>query len=142
MAIANSDWLLYSLANFIDNNIFYITLIMIIAYLIRKKDGLFFIIFSIITTFLAKQVFAMPRICIDALDCPKDFAFPSGHATLAFSLAILAIDKKYFIALLLFALFVSYTRILLGFHTDLEILASLAMALINVELWWAIWKKK
>ena len=134
--------IVHLLAVIIGNNFFYVPFILFLAYLIKGKDGLYFMIFSFLTTLIAKQIFSMPRICTDLLNCPKDFAFPSGHASSAFSLALLRIGKNDFPFFLLFALFVGYTRILLNVHTDFEILGSLAMALINIELWWFIWKKK
>ncbi|MEM4295361.1 MAG: phosphatase PAP2 family protein [Candidatus Anstonellales archaeon] len=131
----------YAIAMILNNNFIFIPLIILIAYLLDKWKGAFFIFFSGIVTFIVKQIFALPRVCNTPIPCFDDFAFPSGHATLAFSLALLRIDKEDFWLYMFFAFFVSFTRLILGVHTIQEVIAGLALALINIEIWWLYWKK-
>ncbi len=77
--------------------------------------------------------------------CPKDFSFPSGHATVAFASAtvLAAFDKKRSWFYFLVALVISYSRIFLECHFFLDVLfgAFLGTAIaklvlqINVKKW-------
>jgi membrane-associated phospholipid phosphatase len=133
--------LIFEISLMLNNNLIFIPLILLIAYLFEKSRGVFFIIFSGLMTYIAKYMFFVERACQGLAFCLSDPAFPSGHAALAFSLAVLRLNKKDFLIFFLFALFVSYTRILISAHTINEVIAGLAMAIINMELWWCIWKK-
>ncbi|MBI2641796.1 phosphatase PAP2 family protein [Candidatus Roizmanbacteria bacterium] len=111
--------------------------ILVIAILLQKrkqslisKRNVFFMSAFIISFFLTsltnhfvlKNIFQRPRPyvykIVKPLDCPKDYSFPSGHASSAFAAATVlsSFDKKrrwvYFLA----AVLVSLSRIYLGCH--------------------------
>lgn len=98
---------------------------------ISKSDKKFIILFSfsfLVTFFLVdiflKNIFLRPRpvqltqLIQPILTCPKDFSFPSGHASTAFAAAtiIAFFDKKRRWFYYLVAVLISYSRIYLGCH--------------------------
>lgn len=100
---------------------------------ISKRDKKFIILFSLsfLLTFLfadviLKHVFQRTRpfltLYIHTLlfqaNCPKDFSFPSGHASTAFAAATILtfFDKKRRWFYYLVAILISYSRIYLGCH--------------------------
>lgn len=111
---------------------------------IQKRDVVFvatfllsFFITSILVSFVFKNIFQRPRpqhlnnlLSTASVDnglaqCPKDYSFPSGHASAAFAAAtiITAFDKKrrwfyYGVAIL-----ISLSRIYLGCHYFFDVAA-------------------
>ncbi len=138
--------LLFSFFSFQGIHIFVwiVILILIIIFEERKNPGLsqrdkkfivYFVLSLLTTAFLVnvilKNFFNRLRPTVvniyqaRANFCPTDFSFPSGHASLSFAAAtILAVfDKKrkslyYFIALL-----VAYSRLYLGCHYFVDVIA-------------------
>lgn len=97
--------------------------------ILRNKWILVFLLFSVISAFLAvtygfKPLFQRERpfmaLAYEAVVCPRDFSFPSGHAVAAFSGATIlaAFDKsrKRRIVYYTLAVLISYSRIFLGCH--------------------------
>ncbi len=139
----------------IDNDIIFAALIIIIGiYLVRDLDkrirfGLALMVAYVAATIL-KNVLAVPRPCFDdaAVICPASFSLPSMHATMAFTLAFSLLDRKAFIPVLMFALFVCFTRINLGVHTFEDVAAALPIGFISIlvadELYkrYSQWKKR
>lgn len=77
-----------------------------------------------------KQLTAHERPCAGFDWCPSDYSFPSLHAAAAFALAIAFLGKGSYPLFLLFALFVSFTRLNLGVHVFADIAAALPVALL------------
>lgn len=110
----------------------------------RKKIAL-----AIVLTFLLvvclKNAFAIERPCIAGGGCPdlffSGYSFPSGHAAMAFIVMIAFLDKQSFPLFWLFALFVSFSRLLLGVHTFEDIAASLVLAPISYSLTDFLWRR-
>jgi len=107
---------------------------------ISKNDKKFVIVFSLsffLTTLIVgyplKNIFQRPRPNLDNLttsikkisNCPKDFSFPSGHAATAFAAAntLTFFDKKRRFFYYTIAFFIAYSRIYLGCHYFLDVLA-------------------
>lgn len=114
-----------------------IALILAVSYWFREQKSIPFIavalLFAILLALLFKPFLAEDRPCAVSpgkIDCPSDFALPSFHALLSFALAIASLGRKSFPIYLLFALFVSFTRIYLGVHTIPDVAAGLALAFI------------
>ncbi len=108
---------------------------------------------KILVTFVAimvlcaaiKQGLAHPRPCTGEDWCPTDYAFPSMHAAAAFMLMIAFLNRRSYPLYLLFALFVSFTRLNLGVHAFVDVAAALPIAVMGyyaVDLAWNAGKKK
>lgn len=91
-----------------------------------------------------KSFLQSPRPCIELpgkIPCPLDFALPSLHALLAFTLVVLAVGSRPFAVYLIFALFTAFSRVYLGVHTISEVAAGLAMAFLACVVNEIIWKR-
>jgi membrane-associated phospholipid phosphatase len=109
----------------------------------RRNDKRLKILASLAATIafcvVVKQLTAHARPCAGLDWCPADYSFPSLHAAAAFALAIAFLDKKAYPLFLLFALFVSFTRLNLGVHVFADIAAALPLAMLSyyaVDLAW------
>ena len=109
----------------------------------EKKDKLFFLSVAaasglslLITEFFLKNVFARNRPLGAFL---TDYSFPSGHATVAWALAVVLAAKeprvKYLFYLL--ALLISLSRIYLGVHYPADVIAGMLVGLGigHISLW-------
>lgn len=78
----------------------------------------------IITNLILKPIFMRPRPTNSSI-CPKDYSFPSGHATLSFAVAstLALFDKKRRFLYYSFATLIGYSRIYLGCHYFFDVLA-------------------
>lgn len=124
--------LLKFIGQIIHNEVIFGFLILVLIFLSEKRKKL---IVSIIIALLAgialKQLVAIDRPCVGDINCPKDFSFPSNHAIAVFTVAISNIKKREFSYYLLFALFVSFTRINIGVHTLFDIEGSLVISFLS-----------
>lgn len=94
---------------------------------------------------LVKTALAEQRPCAGETWCPSGYSFPSLHATAAFTVMIAFLNKRSYPAFLLFALFVSFTRLNLGVHVFWDIAAALPVALIAyyiASLAWPLAEKR
>ena len=85
-----------------------------------------------------------PRPCVETpgkITCPLDFALPSIHSLLAFTLVVLAVGNRSFAVYLIFALFIAFSRVYIGVHTISEVAAGLAMAFFACVINEILWKK-
>lgn len=100
-------------------------------------------------TYSMKAVFSIPRSCVMCpaegcnLYCLPDSSFPSGHAATIFtffmSLAVVNRGKRDWAALAL-ALLVSYSRLALGVHTLIDVVAGALVGMLVVILVWKLEK--
>ncbi|MCP4648028.1 MAG: phosphatase PAP2 family protein [bacterium] len=111
----------------------------------RKKIILGIIIISLMVIAL-KNIFAVERPCtgIEAeFGCPSfpfmEYAFPSGHAAVAFLVMIAFLDKKSFPVFWLFALFIAFSRLFLGVHNFEDIAGALVLAPIAYHITDVLW---
>lgn len=89
-----------------------------------------------------KQLTAHPRPCAGLDWCPVDYSFPSLHAAVAFALAIAFLGKRSYPLYLLFALFVSFTRLNLGVHVFMDVAAALPLAMLSCYAVSLAWRAK
>jgi undecaprenyl-diphosphatase len=94
-----------------------------------------FVLASVLSMFVFKGLFHRPRPYVEfnivdvSNTCPSDFAFPSAHATAAFSAAAVLthFDKKRRLFYYLIALLISYSRIYLVCHYLLDVIGGAAL---------------
>ena len=128
--------------------IFFAVLVIALSWLFREQRKIPFIITAIIVALLLglafKSFLQEERPCASMpgkINCPLDFALPSMHALLAFTLVVLAVGNRSFAVYLIFALFTAFSRVYLGVHTISEVAAGLAMAFFACVLNEILWKK-
>ena len=82
---------------------------------------------------IIKQIFQISRPCIGLANCPSTYSFPSGHATIAFTfvtIILLKFRKKIFIPLIFLAMLVGISRIALGFHRPIDVIAGSLLGIL------------
>lgn len=98
---------------------------------ISKKDRMFILSFSVsllltfvLVNYLVKPIVHRPRP-ITLSNCPKDFSFPSSHAAIAGAAACILsfFDKKRRFFYWIIALLISLSRIYLGCHYFIDVVA-------------------
>jgi membrane-associated phospholipid phosphatase len=101
---------------------------------------------SLLLTFLAvagiKYALAQERPCAGEDWCPESYSFPSTHAAIAFTLMTGFLNKKSYAFYLLFALFVSFTRLNLGVHVFIDIAGALPVALLSYYFTDIVWMER
>lgn len=99
--------------------------------------------------FLLKPAFGRARpfeaAKIDALYCPKDYSFPSGHAAIAWAGAYILIKfdskRRREIAYFLIAAFVSYSRIYLSCHYFGDVVAGAVYGILIGAICFEVYRK-
>ncbi|MFI7190107.1 phosphatase PAP2 family protein [Nocardia nova] len=94
---------------------------------------------------VVKKVVAEPRPCwsslhafiIETCPAPDDYAFPSGHATVAAATvgALCVVDRRLAVAATVFAVLEGFTRVYVGAHYPHDVLGSFVLAL---PIAWAV----
>lgn len=143
-----NNGLLTTISLVLNNDLFFAALILLTVLATEKRNPKRVKIFSaillaVIIAVILKSLFAIQRPCSPAdFDfCPPDYAFPSLHATAAFTLMITFLNKKNYWLFMLFALFVSFTRMVLGVHTFLDIAAALPVAIVTYYIIDVLWRR-
>jgi len=95
--------------------------------------------FAFLLGLAVKYLIAEPRPCSGFNWCPLDYAFPSTHAVVAFTLMFCFLNKKSFPFYLVFALFVSFTRLNLGVHVFGDIIGAIPIALFAYYAIEVVW---
>lgn len=128
-----------SFANTISDKILYTLLTLILLFLghfgkyKKIKKAFLAVVLAFILTSVFKYYFHIPRPCINDFDiisknCPSSYGFPSGHASVAFALAVSFIKTPVFILYVIYSLLVAYSRVYLNVHTFYQVAASLSIA--------------
>jgi|SRR5208283_3605584 len=145
-AVAVNSPLLHSIDLLIDNVWVYAAVVLILLFISeRRSSKRIKILFSLTLVILAvtalKPLLAVDRPCFGQISCPSDYSFPSLHVAVAFALMIAFLDKKSFAFYFLFALFVAFTRMNLGFHTFRDVAGALVIALVAYYITDIIWDR-
>ncbi|MEM2908951.1 MAG: phosphatase PAP2 family protein [Candidatus Bilamarchaeaceae archaeon] len=137
---------LISASRLIDNEFLFVLLVAIALLLGEKRNSKRLKVFLAIAVALAsgfaiKNVYAIERPCVGlSLDyCPSSYSFPSLHAIVVFTLMIGFLNKPSFILYFVFALLISFSRLLLGVHAFRDIAAALPVAIIVYYVVDVIW---
>jgi membrane-associated phospholipid phosphatase len=137
----------------INNNIIYFFLLIGIVVIFERKNEkrakiIIAIFVALISCILIKNTLARDRPCVNLLWCPQDYSFPSIHSATAFTLMMGFLRKQNFPLILLFSLFVAFTRINIGVHTIEDVSGALPIAILAyyfVHIYWSellAWKEK
>ena len=147
-AFSINNELLTQVSLLLNNNLVFTLLIIAIVLVAERRNPKRIKIFSaLILAFIfslaLKSIFAVERPCVPlGLDyCPEDYAFPSLHATIAFTLMIAFLNKKSYWLFMIFALFVSFSRLVIAVHTFADIAAALPVALISYYIIDVLWRR-
>ena len=123
-------------------------LVLLLSFVFREQRKIPYILVAVAVALLLGMAFKAflqePRPCLEnpgKIPCPLDFALPSIHALLAFTLVVLAVGNRSFAVYLVYALFIAFSRVYLGVHTISEVAAGLAMAFFACVISEIIWKK-
>lgn len=139
---------LTSIASFLDNTILFLIIVSIIAISLekdnKKRTKLVTAVFiAVLLGTAIKTLTGVPRPCYELdlkTNCTGGYSFPSNHTIVAFTLALGFLDDKRYAWVLLFALFVGFTRIYLGVHTFIDVTASMALSPLVYEMVDYYWK--
>ncbi len=134
-ALSVQNPLLSEIGHLFDKDLLYAAIVAVLVlageWRNEKRAKIFSsIILVVILGFVVKQIVAEPRPCLGQSWCPADYSFPSLHALIAFTMMTGFLNKKSFPLYLLFALFVSFTRMNIGVHTFVDVAGALPVALI------------
>ena len=103
------------------------------------------ILVSLAGSELLKLVFQIPRPCIPcpaegcSIYCPITFSFPSGHATVTTAIAtalVLLIRKRRYLLIYAFPVLISISRVALGVHTAIDVIAGLFVGFVLTLVVW------
>ncbi|MCX6730150.1 MAG: phosphatase PAP2 family protein [Candidatus Portnoybacteria bacterium] len=145
--IANTSKIIDFLGLFFADYLLYIIGIAFIVILFIKKTRLMAISIAV-TTFLARIIIAEPIKRITHVDRPyvildnvkklisesgDHLSFPSGHATIVFAIAtaIYFFNKKWGIVAFVVAILVGISRIYVGVHWPLDIVAGALIGILS-----------
>ncbi|MGD0818847.1 MAG: phosphatase PAP2 family protein [Methanomassiliicoccales archaeon] len=135
----------YPLANLVafielPAELFGLLFVVILAYLHHYELALCILIaiaIEVVYVTLTKDltVLARPFVALNGINVayyPKDYSFPSGHATGAFAVfsAWCFKEKKYYVPLLGVAALIALSRVYIGVHFPLDVIAGTMIGLI------------
>lgn len=131
-----------NLSIFLDKTYIYIPFLLAIVFLTEKRNEkrikiIFAILVVSVLVLAGKYIIHKERPCNkypSLIACPETYSFPSGHAALAFVVAIAYLDKREFPVLWLLAIAIALSRIYLGVHTLQDISGGLITAAIGYNL--------
>ncbi len=132
----------------LNNDIIFALLVIVLVLIAERRNPKRVKIFSAVLlaaifSIALKSIFMVERPCalMDLDYCPADYALPSLHATVAFALMISFLNKRSYWVFVLFALFVSFSRMVLAVHTFRDIAAALPVALVSYYIVAVLWRK-
>jgi undecaprenyl-diphosphatase len=93
------------------------------------------VIISYSITFGLKNFLKTPRPCFGVDACPISYSFPSGHATVIFAamttLSLHYKNRKLTVLSMFFGLLVSVSRVMLGVHEPLDVIAGSIIGIVS-----------
>ncbi len=141
--------LLTSVSLLINDNVIFAIIVLVLLLISEKRPEkrikvLSALLLVAILTFGIKEIMAVDRPCVslDVSYCPEEYSFPSIHAAVAFTLMISFLDKKSYPWFVLFALFISFSRLHLAVHSFRDIAGALPLALVSYYIVDIIWRHR
>ncbi len=139
--------MLTSISLMLNNDVIFFFMVIAMVFVAEKRNSKRIKIFSVfllatVFSFVIKSFLAIERPCASMnLDyCPPDYSFPSMHAVITFALMISFLNKKNYWVFMLFALFVSFTRMVIAVHSFRDIAGALPVALITYYIVDVLWR--
>ena len=135
-SLASTSW--FQFFNYFMQDALFIPLVAVLALLaillLKGKSSkaivvLSLVVVSVLVTVL-KQIYSDPRPCDGLLGCEGGFGFPSGHSSLAFTLAFTTFGTRYFYAFTLFAVAVALSRVASGVHSFPQVAAGMVLGFL------------
>jgi len=147
-AFSINNELLTQVSLLLNNNIVFTLLIVAIVLVAERRNPKRIKIFSalflaFVLSLALKSLFEVERPCIPfEFDyCPPDYSFPSLHAAIAFTLMISFLNKKNYWLFMIFALFISFSRMVIAVHTFKDVVAALPIALVSYYIIDFLWRR-
>lgn len=127
--------MLLEFSKFLNSEIITLLLVLLLSLIIsRKREDLIKIAIVLILTSLIvlalKYILKIERPCVfkeASIECPKSYSYPSWHAAVFFSLAMLTLRMPIFAFYLFFSLLVGLSRIYLEVHTFEDVIGGYAI---------------
>lgn len=126
---------------------FTILFVLALSLFFREEKRLPFLVCAVAIALLLGFGFKLflqeERPCVEKpgkIACPTDFSLPSLHALLVFTLVVVSVGSRSFAPYLIYALFVSFSRVYLGVHTIPQVMAGLALAFFACVFTEMIWR--
>lgn len=135
-SLASTSW--FQAFNYLMQDAVFIPLVAVLALLaivlLQGKSSkatvvLSLFVVSILVTAL-KYIYADPRPCDGLPGCEAGYGFPSGHSSLAFTLAFTTFGTKYFYAFTAFAVLVALSRVASGVHSFPQVAAGMVLGFL------------
>lgn len=131
----------------IDDNWIYAILILVLILIGERREEkrakiIFSLLLAALLGLMMKHVIAQERPCFGEEWCPDDYALPSLHATVAFTLMVAFLNKKSYLGYLVFALFVAFTRLNIGVHTFYDVAGALPVALLSYYITTVLFERR
>ncbi len=135
-SFAGASW--FKAFNFFMQDAYFLPLVAVLAVavlvLIPRKATRVSLLVSLfvaaVLVYFLKVFYADPRPCAGLDWCESGYGFPSGHATLAFTLATHTFGTKYFYAFLLLATLVALSRVAAGVHSFEQVVAGAILGFV------------
>ncbi|MFH2101274.1 MAG: phosphatase PAP2 family protein [Candidatus Micrarchaeota archaeon] len=131
----------------LDNPFFYLIILLgLLIFFERRDEKRLKILFAMVLAFMMGIIvnigMAVERPCaeMDGAICPMLYSFPSIHCTMAFILMISFLNKKPFPYLMLFALFIAFSRLHLGVHVFRDVAGGLIVGLLAYNIADIVWR--
>jgi len=104
------------------------------------------VLLSYVSAFFLKLIFKIPRICEGINYCPETYAFPSGHATIAFAFSTIVLlwfrrKPKVYVPIFILSLLICYSRLASNVHSLSDVIAGAVIGTIISTGWYVFFKK-
>lgn len=145
MAVSVNAPLLRAVGLLLDDTMTYGLVLLGLLLLGEQRPGklakvILTVVLALLLAMGLKNIMADQRPCVGQEGCPDDFAFPSLHATAAFTLMIAFLNKRSYVFYFAFTLFVCFARMNLGMHDFEDIAGALPVAVLSYYAVDAIWR--
>lgn len=135
-SLASASW--FSAFNYFMQDSVFVVVVAVLALLAivllpRKSSKATVVVSLVVVSILVtiiKQIYADPRPCDGLLGCEPGYGFPSGHSSLAFTLAFTTFGTKYFYAFVVIAVLVALSRVASGVHSFPQVAAGMVLGFL------------